>query len=292
MSPTATPRRGTLYVVATPIGNLEDLSPRATAVLASADLIACEDTRVTRALAARHAVTTRRVSYHRFNEAESAAHLLEVLGRGGSVALVTDGGTPGISDPGALLVRRAREEGHRVVPVPGPSALTTLLSASGFPSGPFTFVGFLPHRRGERRRILEALRREPRPLVVFESPRRLLATLEDARAILGDRETALGREMTKVHEELLSGRLSSIIAAFAGRDVKGEIAFMIAGADAASVSEAATAPAPAESPAEAVGRLVAAGWDRKEAMRRVARERGLSRRQVYHDLLGGRRDKE
>jgi 16S rRNA (cytidine1402-2'-O)-methyltransferase len=278
--------RGTLYVIATPIGNLDDLSPRAVAALAGSRLIACEDTRRTRVILARHGLKTRLLSYHRFNEAGRLETLLQTLRRGDSIALTSDGGTPAISDPGALLVRRAREEGHRIVPVPGASAITALLSASGFPAGPFTFIGFLPRRKGERRRQLEALRRETRPLLFFESPHRLVESLGDALDILGDREIVLGREMTKVHEEFCSGTIAAVRADFAGREVKGEVAFVVAGADAREPAAASSVPTgPLETPAAAVRRLVAAGWDRKEAMRRVARERGLSRRQVYRDLL-------
>ena len=215
--------------------------------------------------------------------------ILDSLRQGQDVGLVSDGGTPGISDPGALMVRRARAAGYAVVPLPGPSAVSTLLSASGFQGGPFTFVGFLPHRRGERQRALQSLRLEVRPLLFFESPRRLRDTLEDALGILGDREAFLGREMTKIHEEYLAGPLSSVLAAFAGRAVKGEVAFLIAGADEATLRSEEVSRAhgerPQPSPAVAVRALIAAGWDRKEAMRRIARERGLSRREIYKELL-------
>jgi 16S rRNA (cytidine1402-2'-O)-methyltransferase len=289
--------RGTLYVVATPIGHLDDLSQRALETLRNVSLIACEDTRKTGGLLARHQLRARLVSHHRFNEARSASGLLETLRRGESVALVTDGGTPGISDPGALLVRLARAEGHAIVPVPGPSALTALLSVSGFPAGPFTFIGFLPHRKGERRRTLQSLRGEPRPLLFFEAPHRIHACLLDAQEILGDREAFLGREMTKRHEELLSGPLSSLRAALADRDARGEFALLISGAAAA---DAAAPPGdeasshgepPSESIASAMRRLVDEGLDRKEAMRRVARARGVSRREVYRALLKIREEK-
>ncbi len=276
--------RGTLYVVATPIGNLEDLSARAVRVLGSVELIACEDTRTTRPLLIRQGLTTRLISHHKFNEPRSAAEILKILGRGGSVALVSDGGTPGISDPGALLVRQARQAGHRIVPIPGPSAVIALMSSSGFPPGPFTFIGFLPHRRAERRRTLQALRREPRPLVFFESPQRLVASLDDVVEILGDRPACLGREMTKLHEEMLGGTVGSIRAAFGDQAPRGEVTFVVAGV---SREEAAgpTEDAPPGTPADEVRRLIAAGWDRKDAMRRVARERGCSRRSIYLDLL-------
>ena len=281
MSQRTPARAGTLYVVGTPIGNLEDLAPRAVRALAESEVIACEDTRTSRTLLRRHGLSTRLMSHHKFNEARSASDLLQILGQGRNVALVTDGGTPGISDPGALLVRRAREAGHRIVPIPGPSAATALLSVSGFAPGPFTFIGFLPQRQGERRRALEALRSEPRPLLFFEAPHRILATLEDALAILGDRETVLGRELTKLHEELMSGTLSSIRAELGERAVKGEMTILIAGPPEAAAGEGA----PGEAIGDAVRRLVESGCDRKEAMRRVARQRGLSRRDVYRELL-------
>ena len=281
---------GTLYVVGTPIGNLEDLSPRARAALAGSQVVACEDTRHTRSLMARHGLSTRLVSYHKFNERRRAEDLLDILRQGGSVALVTDGGTPGISDPGAVLVRRAHQEGYRVVPIPGASAVTALMSASGFAAGPFTFIGFLPHRQGPRRRQIEALRHEPRALLFFESPQRLVATLQDSLEILGDRQAFLGREMTKLHEEFVSGTLREILAAFAGREIRGEVAFLVAGSVAGEAigrtsSGGAGAGASEEPAAAAVRRLVAGGLDRKEAMRRVARERGLSRRDVYREVL-------
>jgi len=287
--------QGTLYVVGTPIGNLDDLSPRAVETFASSDLIACEDTRRTRILLSRHGLVTRMVSYHAFNEGRRLPDLLHALQRGGRVALVCDGGTPGISDPGALLVRAAREAGHRVVPIPGASAITTLVSASGLAPGPFTFIGFLPHRKGERRRALQALRAEPRPLLFFESPRRLMAALADALEILGDRDACLGREMTKLHEELLTGTISTLIAAFEGREVRGEVAFLLAGG--APAPSAATAPGGQnavadESPARRVRRLIESGVDRKEALRQVARETGRSRRDLYRQVLIERSEEE
>ena len=281
--------RGTLYVVGTPIGNLDDLSPRAIEALAASDLVACEDTRRSRVLLARHGLAPRLVSYHKFNETRRLPAILETLARGGRVSLVSDGGTPGISDPGARLVSAARAAGHAVVPIPGASAITALLSASGFEAGPFTFIGFLPHRKGERRRALESLRAEDRPLLFFESPRRLVATLGDALEILGDRAAFLGREMTKVHEEFLSGTIGSLRAAFEGREPRGEIAFLLAGAGTAGAAEGARPAGPGEEPALRVRSLIEAGVERREAMRRVARETGLSRRDLYRRLL---RDRE
>ncbi len=294
MSRSAEPR-GTLYVIGTPIGNLEDLSPRAVGAFAASECVACEDTRRTRTILARQGLVRRLVSYHKFNEARRLPELLGVLRRGGRIALATDGGTPGISDPGALLVRAARRAGHQVIPIPGPSALTTLLSVAGLETSAFTFIGFPPHRRGERRRALTALRAEPRPLLFFESPRRLLATLEDVQEILGDRETVLGREMTKIHEEFHSGALSAVRAGLEGRRIRGEVAFVVSGPPGGAPPPgevAAGGDDVKETPARRVRRLIAAGVERKEALRRVARETGRSRRDLYRDLLPGRRDDE
>ncbi|HET6277889.1 MAG TPA: 16S rRNA (cytidine(1402)-2'-O)-methyltransferase [Candidatus Polarisedimenticolia bacterium] len=282
-------RHGTLYVVGTPIGNLEDLSPRAVATLGICRLIAAEDTRKTRRLMTRHGLGGRVVSYHKFNEARRAPDLLAALSAGDSVALVSDAGTPGLSDPGSLLVSRARGAGHRVVPIPGPSAVTTLLSASGFPSGPFTFIGFLPSRRAARRSALEQLANEPRPLLFFEAPHRVLEMLDDLRAVLGERAICLGREMTKLHEEFLSGTIESVRERLAAGPLKGEISLLVAAPPARSMRPPEDSRQPPERPGESVLRLLAAGWDRKEALRRVAKESGLSRRQVYNDLLRAQR---
>ncbi len=285
--------RGTLYVVGTPIGNLDDLTPRALSVFAESDLVACEDTRRTGVILSRHGLVKRTISYHRFNETRRLPQILEALRKGMRIALATDGGTPGISDPGAILVRAARREGHRVIPVPGPSALTALLSVGGFDPGPFTFIGFLPHRKGERRRALLALRAEPRPLVFFESPQRIVAALADAIEALGDREAVLGREMTKIHEEFIAGTLGSIRDALSGGRVKGEIALLVAGAGADVAAAGIPSGGAAGEPVAArVRRLIGAGVDRKEAMRRVAREAGLSRREVYRETLREREDEE
>lgn len=278
-------RPGTLYVVGTPIGNMEDLTPRAIATLGGCRLIAAEDTRKTRPLMTRHGLAGRLVSYHKFNEARRAPELLAALASGDSVALVTDAGTPGLSDPGSLLVGQARAAGHRVVPIPGPSAVTALLSVSGFPPGPFTFIGFLPPRRAARRTALERLRDEPRPLLFFEAPHRVLGMLDDLRTVLGDRALCLGREMTKVHEEFLSGTIESVRDRLAAGPVKGEISLLVGGAPERSGQESGRLSEPPEKPGEAVLRLLNSGWDRKDALRQVAKERGLSRRQVYNDLL-------
>ena len=275
--------RGTLYVVGTPIGNLDDLSPRAVHVFAESELVACEDTRRTATILARHGLSTRMISYHKFNEARRLPEILRRLDRGERIALATDGGTPGISDPGALLVRASRRAGHRIIPVPGPSAVTALLSVAGLRTATFTFIGFPPHRKGERRRAPVS-----RPVE--------LPSLGEVIEILGDRDAVLGREMTKIHEEFHAGPLSSIRAALSGLRVRGEVAFLVAGpgedAPPAVAVVSAAGTGPAESPARRVRRLMESGVGRKEAMRRVARETGMSRRDVYSALLRDRTDAE
>jgi len=298
---------GRLYVVGTPIGNLEDLSFRAIATLRDCRLVACEDTRVTRTILTRHGLATPLVSCHKFNERQRVDRVLEVLAAGGDVALVSDGGTPGLSDPGALLVRAARAAGYVVSPIPGPSAATALISVSGFTSGTFTFIGFLPSRRGERRRALEALRGERRPLLFFESPHRILGTLEDAESVFGDRAACLGREMTKVHEEFLEGPLSVVRSKLSGRRLRGEIAFLVAGAETEDSGErlaaadhvgdtgAGAAPADAGALASAladavieVRGLISAGIERGAALRQVARRRRINRKEIYRQLVRDR----
>ena len=212
---------GKLFVVATPLGNLDDLSPRALATLRSVDAVACEDTRRTAKLLARYTIEVPMVSCHKFNERQRLEPIVERLAAGESVALVCDSGTPGVADPGRLLVREALERGILVCPLPGPSAVTTLLSASGLPADRYVFEGFLPHRAGERRRRLRELRDERRTVVLFEAPHRLHASLLDMQEVLGSRELVLGRELTKLHETILRGSPGEL-AERLGPDVRGE----------------------------------------------------------------------
>lgn len=283
---TAADARGVLYVVATPIGNLEDLTPRAIATLRSVATIACEDTRRTGRLLARLGVTAPMTACHKFNERERLAPLLATLREGRDVALVSDGGTPCISDPGALLVRAAHDEGLRVVPIPGPSALAALLSASGLPADRFVFEGFLPHREGQRRRRLRELRSEARTIVLFESPHRIRATLGDLAEVFGPRRIVLGRELTKLHETIVTGTPAEVDAALgSGVDVPGEIVVAIEGAP----SGRATAAGPVDTAARRVRdvwthALDAASGDRRTALRNAARELGLSRAELQRRL--------
>jgi 16S rRNA (cytidine1402-2'-O)-methyltransferase len=291
-----------LRVVGTPIGNLGDLSPRAVATLRGCALVACEDTRVTRVLLDRHGLQVPVVSCHRFNEHSRSERILQVLAGGSDVALVTDSGTPGVSDPGAAVVRAARAAGFAVSPVPGPSAVAALWSVSGL-EGPFTFIGFLPQRHGERRRALAGLASEPRPLVFYESPHRILAMLEDAAQVLGERRTLAGRELTKIHEEVIAGTLQEIRERLAARTIRGEFTLIVAPAEAdrgrtpgagtaagaGAEGDGAAALDDLDAAADEVARLVEAGIDRGTALKRVARQRGVPRRALYDHLVRRKR---
>jgi 16S rRNA (cytidine1402-2'-O)-methyltransferase len=219
---------GTLYLVATPIGNLEDITYRALRVLGEVDLIACEDTRHTRGLLTHFGIDTKTVSYHEHNEHERAAELASMLAGGMSVAVVSDAGTPGINDPGFRLVRACIEQGISVVPVPGATAFVAALVASGLPTDEFYFCGFLPARAHARRLRLADLRAITATLVFYETPHRIAAALADAREILGEREAAVARELTKLHEEIARGRLTELIARFSGEQAaRGEMVLII-----------------------------------------------------------------
>jgi 16S rRNA (cytidine1402-2'-O)-methyltransferase len=221
-------------LVATPIGNLEDITFRAIRTLKECDVIAAEDTRRTGQLLKHFGISKPLLSYFQFNEARRSEQILERLGRGEKVALVSDAGTPGISDPGERVVRAAIAAGYRVESVPGPSALVTALTASGLPTDEFHFLGFLPHKSGQRRKRLESLRAVTGTLVLYESPYRIQKLLEELRDIYPDRHVVLGRELTKKFEEFLRGTPEGLLAALQQRSVKGEFVVMIAGPDEGS----------------------------------------------------------
>ena len=267
----------TLYVVATPIGNLEDVTLRALRALREAKLIAAEDTRTTRKLLARYEIRTPLLSFHEHNRARQTPKILEALAEG-DVALVSDAGVPTVSDPGAELVRRALEMGVEVAPVPGPSAVTAALSASGMPADRFTFVGFLPRRRRERLRLLEDLASVEMTLVVFEAPHRLRKTLEDMLATWGDRRITVCRELTKKFEEVFACRVSEAIERFA--EPRGEFTLVVEGAEASKA--AGWEP---ERVREALGKLKREGVRAKEAVRRVVEASGVRRSLVYREWL-------
>lgn len=274
---------GKLLVIATPLGNLSDLSPRAERALREADCIACEDTRRTARLLSRFEIDRPLISCHKFNEKQRLEPILERLAAGETVALVSDAGTPGIADPGALLVREAVEAGHPPCPIPGPSALTAMLSVSGCESGRFVFDGFLPHRGGERRRRLRELKAESRPIVFYESPHRIVATLQDVEAILGGRRLALGRELTKIHETILFGSAAELRSAL-GDSPKGEFVVVI---DAASAEELESPDGDdAASQLRSIWReeLTRASGDRRLALRATARRSGIKRAEAYRQL--------
>lgn len=266
---------GVLYVVATPLGNLEDITVRAVRVLQEVDLIAAEDTRRTRKLLAHYAVTTRLTSYHDHVEATKTPWLIEALKAGTNLAVVSDAGTPGISDPGYRLVKSAAAAGLRVVPVPGPSTVTALLSVGGLPTDRFVFEGFLPAKKSRRKRLLHDLRREPRTLVLYESPQRLLRSLADLAAELGDRRVVVGRELTKRFEEIVRGRLGHVVAELGNRQIKGEVALLVEGCDAEQEHAAA------QSAGELMRQLLTDGVALKEAARTVSEVYRLSKREAY-----------
>lgn len=282
MEPSSNGRPGCLYLVATPIGNLEDITLRAVRILNEADQIACEDTRHTQKLLNHYNISKPLVSYHEHNEMTRAPELVLAMEQGQQIALVSDAGMPLVSDPGYRLVTLALRHHIGVVPVPGPSALLAALSASGLPNEEFLFAGFLPARSGERRRALERLRIEDRTIIFYEAPHRIEETLADAREILGDRPACLAREVTKLHEEFRRGTLSELIASLSDKPVRGEITLLIG---AVPAEHRAAQRDSSQSLAERVDELIRqAKLDRKEALKLAAKERGLTKRAAYQEL--------
>ena len=274
---------GTLYLVATPIGNLADITHRALQVLNDVELIACEDTRHTHKLLQHYGITTKTVSYHEHNEQQRAADLIERLKQGTSIAIVSDAGTPSISDPGFRLVRAAIENDIPIVPVPGPSALITALIAAGLPTDEFFFAGFLPARANARRARLTELQSVPGTLIFYEAPHRLAETLKDAYEILAEREAVVARELTKLHEEIKRGRLSVLAVDYTEKtDIRGEIVVLI---DRNVIAAAVTQ---AVSIATLVDQYEQDGLDHRAALKKAARELGLSRAEAYRKLLSER----
>jgi 16S rRNA (cytidine1402-2'-O)-methyltransferase len=277
--------KGCLYVVATPIGNLEDISLRALRILKEADVIACEDTRQTLKMLSHYDIHKRLVSYHEHNEITCAAELVIELEQGAKVALVSDAGTPAISDPGHRLVSLCVRHGIQVVPVPGASAFVAALAASGMPAGEFTFIGFLPSRPTERRKALRALAAEPRTMAFYEAPHRLLDTLEDALEILGNRPAVIAREVTKVYEEFRRGHIEQLLEQVRKKAPRGEITLLIAPSDgeATHAMPGIGAGVPLARRVDEIMKERAV--DRKAALKVAARERGLTRREAYKQLL-------
>jgi 16S rRNA (cytidine1402-2'-O)-methyltransferase len=283
----AEPAAGVLYLVGTPIGNLGDLSPRARQVLSGVNRIACEDTRHSGLLLHNLGLRNgdpppRLISFHEHNQASRIPELLEALAAGEAIAVISDAGLPGICDPGEALVAAARQAGRSVICVPGPCAVTTALVSSGLPAGRFCFEGFLPSKANQRRSRLEELAAEPRTIVLFEAPHRLLSLLEDLIAVLGDRPVAVTRELTKRHEQQVGPTLSAALQHFQRQPPQGEFTLVLGGAPAA-VKET---PSP-EQLRQQLQDLVASGLSRSDAARQLAASSGLSKRELYalqHEL--------
>ena len=279
----AAPRGGCLYIVGTPIGNLEDITLRALRILKEVDLIACEDTRHTQKLLNHYNIAKTLVSYHEHNEMTRSPELLIQLEQGAKIALVSDAGMPLVSDPGYRLVTLCVRHKIPVVPIPGPSAMLAALAAAGLPNEEFLFAGFLPQRSGERRRLLEHLRIEERTMIFYEAPHRVAESIADALEILGDRPACIAREVTKLHEEFLRGKLSQLAESLAERPARGEITLVVGPpVPSASAGQADST----QSLSDRVEELIRqAKLDRKDALKLAAKERGLSRRAAYDQLV-------
>jgi 16S rRNA (cytidine1402-2'-O)-methyltransferase len=275
---------GTLFIVATPIGNLEDITQRALRVLREVDLIACEDTRHTRKLLNHFAITTPTTSYHEHNEQERAAELCELLESGKNVALVSDAGTPLISDPGFRIVKEAIDRRIPLVPIPGASAAITALSASGLATDQSLFAGFLPARAGARRAKLNQLREIPAALVFYEAPHRIKATLTDAMEVLGNRDAVIARELTKLHEEFARGSLSDLLDRFSRSEVaRGEMVLIISGhGDSVASTETTSRENQLH---KRIDELHHEGLDQKAALKQAAKELGLKRDEAYRMVV-------
>jgi 16S rRNA (cytidine1402-2'-O)-methyltransferase len=267
---------GVLYIVATPIGNLEDITFRAIRILKEVHLIAAEDTRRTRKLLRAYEIRKPITSLYDQNERAKSVYLIDKLMKGVDIAYVSDAGTPGISDPGCELIRRAIENNIRIIPVPGVSAVITALSVSGFPSDAFVFYGFLPPKAGQRRTFLTSVKSEEKTLVFYESPKRLASTLQDMKNIFGEREVAVSRELTKVFEEILRGDLSHVIRALEGRVIKGEVTLVLAGCE--------------KMPSDCSDDEIRSGLERllketklsrRDIIEKLSRDLGISRTRIY-----------
>lgn len=276
-----------LYLVATPIGNLEDITLRALRILKEVDLVACEDTRQSQKLLQHYGIATRATSYHEHNEAEKAQELAGELERGARIALITDAGMPGISDPGYRVVSAAIQKGVPVVPVPGASAFLSALAASGMPADTFRFHGFLPAKRGQRKQALEAIRDSTWTEIFYEAPHRALEALQDIVEILGaTRTVVLAREITKIHEEFLRGSAGEVWQILSTRGgVKGEIVLLIGKAEEAELQAAADSRVSVRQRVEQL--MTQEKVDEKSALKKVAKERGISKSEAYREWQRG-----
>jgi 16S rRNA (cytidine1402-2'-O)-methyltransferase len=275
---------GTLYLVATPIGNLQDITPRAVETLRTVDLIACEDTRQTRKLLNHLEIFNKLVSYHEHNERERSEEFKTLLLEGKNIAVVTDAGTPAIADPAFRVVQTAIEIGANIVPIPGAAAFVNALIVSGLPTDSFFFGGFLPSKKGERRKRLQEVAEIPATLVFYETPHRLIASLADCLEILGNRRAAVARELTKMYEETIRGELQELIVKFTQTEPRGEIVLVIDKVQSSKFKVQSS-----KTLAERVAELEAEGLDNRAALKQAAKEFGLPRAEAYRRLLSEKR---
>ena len=276
---------GTLYLCATPIGNLEDMTFRCVRILKEVDLIAAEDTRNSIRLLNHFEIKTPMTSYHEYNKIEKGRKLVEKLREGTDIALITDAGTPGISDPGEELVRMCREEGIPLTAVPGAAACVTALTISGLPTRRFAFEAFLPTEKKERQQILEELKQETRTIVLYEAPHRLVKTLRLLLETLGDRQVRVCRELTKKHETVYEDTLSGAVSYYEEQEPKGECVLVIAGKSREEIRREEQMQWEEMTLEEHMEKYLSEGMDRKEAMKQVAKDRGIGKREVYRALL-------
>ena len=276
---------GTLYLCATPIGNMEDMTFRAVRVLKEVDLIAAEDTRHSIKLLNHFDIHTPMTSYHEYNKVDKARYLVGLLTEGKDVACITDAGTPGISDPGEELVRQCHEAGIRVTSVPGPAACIAAVTMSGLPTRRFCFEAFLPSDKKEKSRILEDLKRETRTIVLYEAPHRLVRTLQELLECLGNRRISVLRELTKKHETVFLTTMEEALAHYREQEPKGECVLVIEGLSFETIEKEKEASWQEISVQEHMERYLSSGMDKKEAMKQVAKDRGISKRDVYQMLL-------
>lgn len=273
--------KGTLYIVSTPIGNLEDITLRALRVLKNVDVVAAEDTRHSRKLLTHYGISKPLISYWGEKEKLKSTEVLDRLNSGQSVALISDAGTPGISDPGAVLIKMAFEEGIDTVSIPGPTALIAALSISGLTTDEFTFIGFLPAKTGQRQKVLEDLSYEPRTLVFYEAPHRIIETLSDMAGIFGERKAAVVKEISKIHEEIFRGSISEILRTLEKTTIAGEYVVVVGG-------RAGEVRLTTDDALKEVNTLMKKGLGRKEAVKKVAEAYGLSKRELYEKSLEGK----
>ena len=285
MESTAENNQGCLYIVPTPIGNLEDITLRALRILKEVDLIAAEDTRHSKKLLNHFGISTHLISYYREKEAEKSVHLIKMIKEGKNIALISDAGTPGISDPGAILVKNAHSESVTVIPLPGPSAVTTAMSASGYTGSGFLFIGFPPSKKGQRQKLLSSLVNSEYPIVFYESPRRVEAFLQEALNTYGEREAFWAREITKSYEDLEAGRLSDLLEKSKTGQIRGEFVLIICPGQKDEVQ------------GETIEELIC--WYRdnselslKDVSKKLAADLGVSKSVVYQQALSLWKDKQ